>query len=202
MGIFNCNSDSILLYFNLYILERIKMKKTAIAISVIIGSILLDQLTKGTLLYLITGGVPLFGGAWELVPVPYLMAHVCDIFNFVFTWNPGTSFSLFRSLGESAPLVIVILTGFVIGFILHHLFTRARRYEVVPLSLIAGGAIGNLIDRVRFGAVIDFLDFHIGGWHWPAFNVADICIVVGVGLYLLNVYLARRKCIQTTKDGK
>lgn len=178
------------------------MKKTAIAISVIIGSIILDQLTKGTLLYLITGGVPLFGGAWEIVPVPYLMAHVCDIFNFVFTWNPGTSFSLFRSLGESAPLVIVILTGFVIGFILHHLFTRARRYEVVPLSLIAGGAIGNLIDRVRFGAVIDFLDFHIGGWHWPAFNVADICIVVGVGLYLLNVYLARRKCIQTTKDGK
>ena len=178
------------------------MKKTAIAISVIIGTIILDQLTKGTLLYLITGGVPLFGGAWEVVPVPYLMAHVCDIFNFVFTWNPGTSFSLFRTLGESAPLVIVILTGFVIGFILHYLFTRSRRYEVVPLSLIAGGAIGNLIDRVRFGAVIDFLDFHIGGWHWPAFNVADICIVVGVGLYLLNVYLARRKCIQTTKDGK
>ena len=67
------------------------MKKTAIAISVIIGTIILDQLTKGTLLYLITGGVPLFGGAWEVVPVPYLMAHVCDIFNFVFTWNPGTS---------------------------------------------------------------------------------------------------------------
>lgn len=178
------------------------MKKTAIAISVITGTIILDQLTKGTLLYLITGGVPLFGGAWEIVPVPYLMAHVCDIFNFVFTWNPGTSFSLFRTLGESAPLVIVILTGFVIGFILHYLFTRSHRYEVVPLSLIAGGAIGNLIDRIRFGAVIDFLDFHIGGWHWPAFNVADICIVIGVMLYVLNLYLARHKCLEATKDGK
>lgn len=178
------------------------MKKISMILSVIFGAIILDQLSKGILLYLITGGVPLYGPAWEIVPVPYLMAHVCDIFNFVFTWNPGTSFSLFRTLGESAPLVIVILTGFVIGFILHYLFYRSKSFERVPLALIAGGAIGNLIDRIRFGAVIDFLDFHIGGWHWPAFNIADVCIVVGVGLYILNMYLARCRCIKQTKDGK
>jgi signal peptidase II len=61
------------------------------------------------------------------------------------------------------------------------------------LALIVGGALGNLIDRVRFGAVIDFLDFHVGGWHWPAFNIADICIATGVGLYLLNWLINRKR---------
>ncbi len=178
------------------------MKKTILILSIILGTLLLDMLTKGYLLYLITGNVPLAGDAWVLVPVPYLMAHVFDCFNIVFTWNPGTSFSLFRAMGESAPILLIGLTGAVIGFILYYLFKRAKGYEVVPLALIAGGAIGNIIDRIRFGAVIDFLDFHIGGLHWPAFNVADICIVVGVGLYLLNMYIARAKCIKQQEKGK
>lgn len=177
-------------------------KKTFFILLIIFGSIFLDQISKGILLHLITGDVPLFGSAWSVVPVPYLMAHVCDLFNIVFTWNPGTSFSLFRALGESAPIVIIIATFAITVWILYHLFSHAQRHEVLPLSLIAGGAIGNLIDRVRFGAVIDFLDFHIGGYHWPAFNIADICIVIGVGLYLLNWYIARRKCIELTKGGK
>ena len=178
------------------------MKKTTLILSIIFGSILFDQITKSILLYLITGTVPLFGAAWEVVPVPYLMTHVLDCFNIVFTWNPGTSFSLFRAMGESAPMILIVATGLITGFILFYLFRRAKSYEIVPLAMIAGGAIGNLIDRVRFGAVIDFLDFHIGGWHWPAFNVADICIVTGVGLYLLGMYIARRKCLKTIKDGK
>ena len=178
------------------------MKKTTLIFLIIFGVVLLDLLSKGALLYLITGTVPLSGAAWDVVPVPYLMAHVLDSFNIVFTWNPGTSFSLFRAMGEAAPMILIVSTGFVTGFILYYLFRRAQSYEVVPLALIAGGAIGNLLDRIRFGAVVDFLDFHIGGWHWPAFNVADICIVVGVGLYLLNMYIARRKCLKSIKDGK
>ena len=175
------------------------MKKILSLLGIIFGVIILDQLAKSFLLYLITGTVPLAGAAWDVVPVPYLMAHVCDIFNVVFTWNFGTAFSMFTTLGEYAPIVLVTLTGFVIGVILYFLFARAARYERIPLALIAGGAIGNLIDRVRFGAVIDFLDFHIGGWHYPAFNIADICIVAGVGLYMLNWYLARRRCMAQTK---
>ena len=178
------------------------MKKTTFIFLIIFGVVFLDLLSKGTLLYLITGTLPLSGAAWDVVPVPYLMAHVFDFFNIVFTWNPGTSFSLFRAMGEVAPMILIVGTGFITGFILFYLFRRAQSYEVVPLALIAGGAIGNLLDRIRFGAVIDFLDFHIGGWHWPAFNVADICIVVGVGLYLLNMYIARRKCLKSIKDGK
>ncbi len=178
------------------------MKKNRLTLLIIFGAIILDQITKGILLYLITGTVPLAGAAWDVVPVPYLMTHVFDFFNIVFTWNPGTSFSLFRALGESAPLVMIFATAAITGYILYYLFVRAVSYERIPLALIAGGAIGNLIDRVRFGAVIDFLDFHIGGYHWPSFNVADICIVVGVGLYLLNWYIARQRCIRSSKGGK
>ncbi|MBO4625951.1 MAG: signal peptidase II [Alphaproteobacteria bacterium] len=172
------------------------MKKTFKLLLVILAIILLDQVTKGFLIKLITGGVPVTAPAWELIPVPYLMAHVTNFFNVVFTWNPGTSFSLFRSLGESAPIVIVVITAFVVGFISYYMVKRANSYERLPLAFIVGGAMGNLIDRIRFGAVVDFLDFHIGGAHWPAFNVADIFICVGVGLYVLNWIVGRRKCIK------
>lgn len=178
------------------------MKKMWIILSVIFGSVLLDQLTKGILLYLITGTVPVSGSAWSVVPVPYLMTQLSDFFNIVFTWNPGASFSMFRALGESAPFVIVLATSAIIGCILYYLFARAKIYERIPLALISGGALGNLIDRIRFGAVIDFLDFHIGGWHWPAFNMADIFITVGIGWYLLNMYLAHRQCLKATKGEK
>lgn len=176
------------------------MKKFAKYLLVILAIILLDQLSKGWLVALITGRVPVFAPAWELIPVPYLMAHVTDFFNLVFTWNPGTSFSMFRMLGESAPWLITIITAGVIGFILYYLFARASDFERVPLALIAGGALGNLIDRVRFGAVVDFLDFHIGGYHWPAFNVADAFICIGVGLYVLNWFIARRRCLRANKQ--
>lgn len=176
------------------------MKNIFKLLAIVLSVIFLDQVSKGYLLYLITGGVPLFGPAWEIVPVPYLMAHVTDFFNIVFTWNPGASFSLGRSLGEMAPMLIIVATGAIIGFIGYYALRRAASYERVPLALILGGAIGNLIDRIRFGAVVDFLDFHIGSLHWPAFNVADICICVGVGLYILNWFIARRGV--SAKGGK
>jgi signal peptidase II len=179
--------------------KRAKMKKMFKYCAVILAIILLDQVSKGTLIALITGRVPPMAPAWELVPVPYLMAHVTKFFNVVFTWNPGTSFSLFRALGESAPIIIIFVTAFVIGFILYYLIRRADSFERMPLAFIAGGALGNLIDRVRFGAVVDFLDFHIGGAHWPAFNVADAFICVGVALYILNWFVARRRCISANK---
>ena len=176
------------------------MKKALKIIAGILCIILLDQITKGILLYLLTGSFLLFGQHWTLVPLPYFMAHITDFFNIVFTWNPGSAFSLFRTLGDSLPLIIILGTGVIIGLILYYLFARAQSYERVPLTLIAGGALGNLIDRIRFGAVIDFLDLHYGAWHWPAFNVADIFISVGVGLYVLNWILARRRCLRNTQS--
>lgn len=176
------------------------MKKVFKYLLIILAILLVDQFTKGVLINLITGRVPVTAPAWELIPVPYLMAHVTNFFNVVFTWNPGTSFSLFRALGEAAPIVIIVITAFVIGFISYYMFKRSAAYERLPLAFIIGGAFGNLIDRVRFGAVVDFLDFHVGGYHWPAFNVADIFICVGVGLYILNWLIARRRCVQANKQ--
>lgn len=170
------------------------MKKNywPLAIGLLLLTIVIDQASKGVLLYLLTGGVPLAGDAWALVPNPVLFAKVTSFFNLVFTWNPGTSFSLFRALGESAPLVIIILTGIIIGFLGYQLFARKNtKLETTALALIVGGAMGNLLDRIRFGAVIDFLDFHWSALHWPAFNLADTAICIGVALYLF--YFVKQK---------
>ncbi|MCL1785626.1 MAG: signal peptidase II [Alphaproteobacteria bacterium] len=154
--------------------------------------VLVDQIAKGYILYLLTGSVPAFGRAFNLVPYPYLMARVTNFFNIVFTWNPGTSFSLFRALGEAAPVAIVVITAAIIGFFGHVLLRAPGRLERISLALIIGGAVGNLVDRIRFGAVIDFLDFHYAGYHWPAFNFADIFICIGVALYVFH-WIRRRK---------
>ncbi|MCL2331470.1 MAG: signal peptidase II [Proteobacteria bacterium] len=171
------------------------MKIILKSIAIVLGVILLDQLAKGIILLLLTGGMPPWAApAFELIPYPYLLARVTAFFNIVFTWNPGTSFSLFRNLGESAPLVIIVLSGVIIGAIGYYLFARSRPgMEKWGLALIVGGAMGNLIDRVRFGAVIDFLDFHVNNWHWPAFNVADMAITIGVGLLILNWILIQKE---------
>lgn len=172
--------------------KRKHMKKFLTFAGVVALLILVDQVSKDALLYLITGGVPTHGAAWKIVPVPYLMAHVTNFFNIVFTWNPGASFSMFRTLGEIAPVAIIAVTAAIIGVLGNYAICRAHSWERWPLVLIIGGALGNLIDRIRFGAVIDFLDFHIGAHHWPAFNFADICICAGVGLYIIMWLLARR----------
>ena len=161
--------------------------------SIIFLLIVLDQISKGILIYMISNQVPLFSNAWDLIPVPYMMNQVTNFFNIVFTWNFGTSFSFFRSLGESYQFIIIFITGLIIGFMFHYFFFKAKSYERVPLMFIIGGALGNLIDRIRFGAVVDFLDFHFGGLHWPAFNFADICISFGIFLYILNLIINRKK---------
>lgn len=168
------------------------MKKIIKYLSVIFGVFLLDLITKSVLLYLITGNVPVSGYAWNIVKYPYIMAHVTNWFNIVFTWNPGTSFSLFRHLGEISPWIIVGATGVIIALLIYYLFRRAGTNETLPLCFIIGGALGNFIDRIRFGAVIDFIDWHIGDMHWPAFNVADMFIVIGVGLYIINLIFRKK----------
>lgn len=175
------------------------MKQALKIFAGIFGIVLLDQIAKGLLLFLITGSEFVYGPAWTVVPVPYLMARVTNFFNLVFTWNPGTAFSLFRNIGDNAPLVMIIATGVIIALLIYYMWRRAKSYERVPLVLIIGGALGNLIDRIRFGAVIDFLDFHIGAMHWPAFNIADAFITIGVVLYILNWWLARRRCLNNLK---
>ena len=188
------------------------MKKSLWAIVAIIAIVLIDQITKIWILnkfmhilnYAVQPGAPFIANKWDIIPHPMMPSvdatyYITDFFNIVFTWNPGTAFSFLQKFGEARPLVITLATGVIIALISYYLFARAKNYERWPLILIIGGALGNLIDRIRFGAVIDFLYFHVGGWNWPAFNVADSFITVGVLLYILNWWLARRRCMRNLK---
>lgn len=121
----------------------------------------------------------------EVVRLPEIrQVVITQNFNLTMVWNRGVTFGLLASdvpwqkalLGGVALLVCVLLLVWL---------TRAEsRLVALGLGSVIGGAIGNVIDRARFGAVVDFLDFHAFGWHWYAFNVADAAIVCGVGLLL------------------
>jgi signal peptidase II len=134
--------------------------------------IVLDQLTKITITRLFTFG--------ESLPVT-------SFFNLVLAYNKGAAFSF---LAEQAGWQRYFFTGISIAatlFILYLLKRHAgRRLFCWALALILGGAIGNLIDRIMYGHVIDFLDFHVLNWHWPAFNVADSAICIGAILFVVD----------------
>ena len=115
---------------------------------------------------------------------------VTSFFNLSMVWNPGISFGLFANGGWGLLTIssLVIAAGFFIWMI------RSKDFwEIVTLGLIIGGALGNVFDRIRFGAVVDFLDFYYGTWHFPAFNVADSAISVGVaGLVIHGLFFAKK----------
>lgn len=134
--------------------------------------IVLDQLTK----------------AW-IVAVFRLgdVQAVSSFFNLVFVFNAGASFSFLADAGGWQKWFFIALafgiSGWLVAMLRQH---AADRLLATALSLILGGALGNVIDRLRFGAVVDFLDFHWAGIHFPAFNVADAAISLGVALMLLH----------------
>jgi signal peptidase II len=134
--------------------------------------LLFDQLSKITITRLFSFGESMV---------------VTSFFNLVLAYNKGAAFSFlatesgwqryfFTIIGVAAALFIVYLLKKHPG----------QRLFCWALALILGGAIGNVIDRIAYGHVIDFLDVHVGGWHWPAFNVADSAITLGVVFFVLD----------------
>ena len=114
---------------------------------------------------------------------------VTSFFNLVLVFNPGASFSFLADAGGWQKWFFVVLALGISLWLLSLLRKHAQeRLLPAALSLILGGAIGNVIDRLRFDAVVDFLDFHLAGYHWPAFNVADSAITVGVVLMLWHQF--------------
>jgi len=95
-------------------------------------------------------------------------------------WNRGVTFGLFSGGGAWNHLILAGLALVVSGFLLRWLSRSENRLVTYALGAVIGGAIGNVIDRIRFGAVVDFVDIHAWGWHWFVFNVADAAIVCGV----------------------
>ena len=111
-------------------------------------------------------------------------------FNLTHVHNPGGAFGFLASNGSILrPLVFFGAAILALGLILyfHHKTPGAYRFLAAALAMVFGGAIGNLIDRFRMGVVIDFLDFYVGRYHWPAFNVADSAITVGVLIFIYHI---------------
>ncbi len=115
---------------------------------------------------------------------------VTDFFNLVMVWNRGVSFGLFAGSSDAMRWVLLAVALAVSAGLLVWLARTPSRFVAISLALIIGGAIGNAIDRLRFGAVADFIDLHVAGWHWPAFNLADSGITVGVALLIADSLFA------------
>lgn len=125
-------------------------------------------------------------------PVPHVI-EVTSFFNLVLVWNYGVSFGTFASAHEWMPYVLSLLAAAIVLSLVLWMRQADRRLVALSLGMIVGGAIGNVVDRLRFGAVADFLDFHLGSWHFWAFNVADSGISVGVALLLIDGLFAGRE---------
>jgi len=118
-----------------------------------------------------------------------------DLFNLTYLTNNGAAFSMLAgqpALWRQVFFIAAACVALVFIWIAQKSFGRRSRLYSVALALIAGGAIGNLIDRIRLGFVVDFLDFYLGRYHWPAFNIADSAITVGVTLFIVQNLLFDR----------
>ena len=141
--------------------------------------VLLDQLTKWLMLA-------------DLMDPPRTVV-VTGFFNLVLVWNRGVSFGMFNADSAWGPAILSGVALVISVCLLIWLYRAESRILAVAIGMVLGGAIGNVIDRARFGAVVDFLDFHAFGYHWPAFNIADSAISVGVALLLYDSLFEKRK---------
>jgi signal peptidase II len=136
--------------------------------------VLIDQITKSYFINFFInnsdGVLPVFPG-----------------FSFVNTWNEGVSFGMFSDFEYSNTLFFII-SSVIVLVLIFMLFKEKTQVYSLSYALIIGGAIGNIVDRYNYGAVYDFIDIYVSHYHWPAFNIADSCVCVGV-LLLLNYSL-------------
>lgn len=110
---------------------------------------------------------------------------ITPFFNLRLGYNTGISFGLFRASSGAAVIAMLAVQSLIVAGLFLLAVMNAARAEQLALALILGGALGNIVDRFQDGAVTDFLDFHLSGWHWPTFNVADIAITCGAVLMIL-----------------
>ncbi len=119
---------------------------------------------------------------------PFETSAIHQNLNIVTVWNKGISFGFLSSHDDPETMshILIILSFIIMGFFLTLFHNSIKTLQHIGVALIIGGAVGNICDRFRFGAVYDFLDFHHDGWHYPAFNIADSAITVGVILYIIG----------------
>jgi signal peptidase II len=148
-------------------------RKSIIFLSILVVGVALDQITKAMVVRTLSLG--------DQIPV------INGFFNLVLTYNKGAAFGLLGNMSPRFAWIFFILTTSLVMGVVAYLWWILPEEPVLPgsgYSLIFAGAMGNLIDRVRLGKVVDFLDFHLGDFHWPAFNVADSLVCVGAAFLL------------------
>lgn len=147
--------------------------------------ILLDQLSKHYVFAMLNNLTAKTNGVHTHVALTKFL-------NIVKVWNKGVSFGMFHNV-QYGYIFLSLISIVISGIIINLLRKSDNVYNTLALSLILSGAIGNLIDRIRFKAVADFIDVHVAGWHWPAFNVADSAICIGVLLFFIEDLIIKPK---------
>ena len=135
---------------------------------------------------------------------PFFSPKIIDIFPFLqlrLAWNYGISFSLFDSGTDTMIIILICLQIIIVGVLLMWLRNAQTIWMKIGGGLIVGGALGNIIDRISYGAVVDFIDFYIKGYHFPTFNFADTCISIGVCLWLVDLFISKDCNESAANDG-
>jgi signal peptidase II len=134
---------------------------------------------------------------WSITNIlePYhVVSIIPGFFNLVLVQNRGVAFGILGNSSSALAFYLLLgatLVAIVVVFLFFYWARKDQKWLTIGLALILGGAVGNLIDRIRLGYVIDFLDFHLKGYHWPAFNIADSAVTVGALWLLLNIILGK-----------
>ena len=168
------------------------------------------KLTKKYFIFLIQFPIILILDQWTkyLIVSNFKLGESINIidyfFNLTYVRNRGAAFGMLSNLSPNFRDPLFIFIPIIVLIIIGIIFIRIKPHQVliaVSLTLIMGGAIGNLIDRLKYGYVVDFLDFHWKAtYHWPAFNVADSCIVIGVGFMFIESLLEGKQSTNNSLD--
>ncbi len=121
---------------------------------------------------------------------PPRRVEILPFLNFAPVWNPGISFGMLADAGGAVPMLLTALAFAVAAWMVWKA-PGFKRFERFGAGLIAGGAVGNALDRIRFGKVVDFIDVYVQTWHWPAFNIADAAITVGAFLWIVSLFVEK-----------
>ena len=143
---------------------------TAIGLGVALVAVILDQISKPLMRDWLSAGD----------------VDVTSFLSLVSAWNKGVGFSLLTMSQAYGPYILSAGALTIAVVMLFWLFHATRLLPALSLGLIIGGALGNVIDRLRLGAVFDFIDVHVAGYHWPAFNLADSALSIGVVLLIID----------------
>jgi len=147
-----------------------------LGLSLSLAVLALDQATKWWVL--------------EVIRLPEVgQVSVLPFMNLTMVWNRGVTFGLLAGNAWWHPYALAAVAAAVAALLVAWLARAEDRWTAIALGLVLGGAGGNVIDRLRFGAVVDFVDLHAYGWHWYVFNLADSAIVCGVGLLLAHALM-------------